>query len=119
ERSTRAVAPPERHLAGLTGRGGDDHAIVRDLLDAPRARAEQERLAGAALVDHLLVELADARAVGQEHAEQPAVGNGAAARDGQALRPGAAAHHAVDAIPHDAGPQFGELLARVATGEQV
>ena len=83
------VAVPERHLPRLARRRRDHDPLERDVLDPPRGRAEQERLARAALVDHLLVELADARAVGQEHAEQPAVGDGAAARDGQP--PGAVA----------------------------
>ena len=64
---------------------------------------EQERLAGPALVDHLLVELADPGAVGQEHAEEPAVGDGAAAGDGQALRPGPAADRAVRRGPTRCG----------------
>ena len=34
---------------------------MRDLLDAPRGRAEQERLAGARFEDHLFVQLADAQ----------------------------------------------------------
>ena len=62
ERATRLLALPERHLRGLAGRGGDDHAVARDLLDAPGGRAEQEDLALARLVHHLLVELADAAA---------------------------------------------------------
>ena len=70
ERTARPVAVPERHLAGLAGRGRHDDAFERDVLDPPRRRAEEERLAGPALVHHLLVELADALAVGQEHAEQ-------------------------------------------------
>ena len=48
-------------LRRLARRGRDDDAVERDLLDPPRGRAEHERLAGAALVHHLLVELADAR----------------------------------------------------------
>ena len=67
------------------GAGRDHDPLEGDVLDAPRGRAEQERLARPALVDHLLVELADPGAVGQEHAEQAAVGDGAAAGDGQPL----------------------------------
>ena len=101
-------------LPGWPGAGRDDDPLVGDVLDAPRAGAEQERLARPALVDHLLVELADPGAVGQEHAEQAAVGDGAAAGDGQALRAGPAPDDAGDAVPHDAGPQLGELVGRVA-----
>ena len=86
ERPSGLVALPERGLRGLAGRGRDDHPVEGDLLDAPRGRAEHEALADAALVDHLLVELADPGTVGQEHAEQAAVGDRAAARHGNVLR---------------------------------
>ena len=94
ERAAGTVAVPERHLAGHARRRRDDDPLEGDLLDAPRRRPEQERLAGPRLVDHLLVELADPGAVGQEHAEQPAVGDGAGVGDRQPLGPGPAAHHA-------------------------
>src|SRR5262249_56585795 len=70
ERPPRRVAVPEGHLAGLARRGRDDHAVVRDVLDAPAGRPEQEDLADATLVDHLLVELADPGRVlaGEDHA---------------------------------------------------
>ena len=110
---------PERHLARLARRRGDRDPFERDVLDAPRGRAEDERLARAALVDHLLVELADPRAVGQEHPEQPAVGDRAARRDGEALRAVAGAEAIVDAVPHQARAQLGELLRRVAAGEHL
>ena len=58
-RAGRALALPERDRARPARRRGDDDAVARDLLDPPGGRAEQERLAGAGLVDHLLVELAD------------------------------------------------------------
>ncbi len=90
-RPLRGVAFPERHLAGLARRRRDDDAVVRDLLDAPRRCAEEERLAGADLEDHLLIELADARRLillraGEEHAVEAAIGNRAAVDDGDALR---------------------------------
>ncbi len=40
-----AVAVPERHLAGPSRRGRDDHAIVGDLLDAPGGGAENDGVA--------------------------------------------------------------------------
>ncbi len=80
---------------GSPGAGVTIDPVAGDLLDAPRGRAEHEGLARPALVDHLLVELAHARAVGQEHAEQAAVGDGAAVGDREALRAGAAADRAV------------------------
>ena len=93
-RAADAVAAPERHRARDAGRGGDDHAVARDLLDPPGRRAEQERLAGARLVDHLLVELADAAAVGEVDGEQPAVGDRAGVGDGQRARALAGAQRA-------------------------
>ena len=120
ERPARLLALPERHLRGLAGRGGDEHAVARDLLDAPRRRAEQEHLALAGLVHHLLVELADATAaVDQEHAVEAAVGDRAGVRDGDALRPLARAQGARRPLPHDARAQLRELVRRVAPGEQV
>ena len=115
----RAVAVPERHLARQPGGGGDDHPVVGDVLDAPGAGPQQERLAGAGLVDHLLVELAHPGPVGQEHAVEAAVGDGAAAGDGQPLGPRAAPHDALHPVPDDPGPQLGELVGRVAAGQQV
>ena len=114
QRAAGPVALPERHLAGLAGRRRDDHAVARDVLDPPARRAEQEDLAGPRLEHHLLVELADAHAVGQEHAEQAAVGDRAAVRDGDACGALARAHQAGRPVPHDAGPQLGELVAGVA-----
>ena len=68
------VALPEQDAPGA-GRRRDDHPVAPDLLDPPRRCAEQERLARASLVDHLLVELAHAPSVGQGHRVEPAVGN--------------------------------------------
>ncbi len=86
----RAVAAPEGHLAGHAGRGRDDDALVGDLLHAPGRRAEHEDLAGARLVDHLLVELADPAALAvvreQEHAVEAAIGDGPGVGDGELAR---------------------------------
>ena len=118
-RAPDRVALPERHRAGDAGRGRDDDAVARDLLDPPRRRAEQEDLAGPRLVDHLLVELADAAAVGQVDREQAAVGDRAGVRDRERPRALAGADRAGDAVPHDARAQLAELLRRVAAVEHV
>ena len=110
---------PERHLAGLTGRRRHHHPFERDVFDAPGGGTQQEGLARAALVHHLLVELAHAGAVGQEHPEQAAIGDGAAAGDGEAPRPVAGAQRVVHPVPHQPRPQFAELVARVPAGQQV
>ncbi len=57
-RPPHALAAPERHRPGGAGGRGDDHAVARDLLDPPGGGAEEEGLARARLVDHLLVQLA-------------------------------------------------------------
>src|SRR6185436_18253166 len=83
-----AVAVPERHLARLSGRWRHEHAIVRNLLDAPRRCAERERFTHLALEDHLFVELADANrpiGAGEEDAVEPAIRNRAGVGDGDAL----------------------------------
>ena len=96
-----------------------------DVLDAPRRRAEREDVTDAGLVDHLLVELADPGAplpgvaADQEHAEQAAVGDGAAAGDREPLRPRTGRELAGDAVPHQPRAQLGELVGGVATGEEV
>src|SRR4029078_4558258 len=62
DRAAHCVALPEGQLAGHARRGLDDDAIRRDVEHAPAARAEDHDVAvhaGAELVDHLLVELAD------------------------------------------------------------
>ncbi len=114
------IALPERDRSRHAGSGGDEDPVARDLLDPPRARPEQEHLTLARLVDHLLVELADApRAVHQEHAEEPAVRDRPGVRDRDADRSVACTHGALDAVPHEAGPQLGELVGGVAPGEQI
>ena len=118
-RPAHHVAVPERHLARLAGCRRDDDALERDVLDAPGAGTQQEGLARSGLVHHLLVELAHACSVGQEHAEQAAVGNGAAVGDRQSLCTVARPDGARDAVPHDARTQFAELLAGVTPREQV
>src|SRR5213078_4913520 len=115
-----ALTLPERHRAGHTRRRRDEHAIARDLLDAPRRSAEQERLARSRLVHHLLVQLADAAAaVNQEDTEQAAIGDRAGVRHRQAPRSLAGADDAAGAIPDDARTQLRELVRRVAAREHV
>ncbi|OIQ82813.1 hypothetical protein GALL_353900 [mine drainage metagenome] len=58
-RPARRVTLPEREATRRTGRGGDEHLVRGDVVDAPGARPQGERVADAGLVHHLLVELAD------------------------------------------------------------
>ncbi len=123
ERAAGPIAFPEGHLPRLAGRGRHQHAVVGDLLDAPRRGAEHERLAGAALEDHLLVELADARRAGpgadEEDAEQAAVRNGAAVGNRHALGAFARADLAGDAVPGDARTELGEFIGGIAPRQHV
>ena len=130
ERSDRAaelrgpaetVALPEREPPGLAERRRHQHAVVRDLLDAPARRPQREHVADPRLVDHLLVELSDAAGLLAHHvdAEHPAIRDGAAARDREALRSRATGDGARVAVPEDARAQFRELVGRIAPGEQV
>src|SRR5204863_4950328 len=105
-----ALTFPERHEARDARRGRDEHAVACDLLDPPRRGAEQERLSRARLVDHLLVELADAAAsVDEEDAEQAAVGDRAGVRHREPPRTLAPADDAAGAVPDDAPTQLPEL----------
>ena len=108
-RTADAVAAPERHRPGRAGGRGHDHAVARDLLDPPGGRAQQEGLAGAGFVDHLLVELTDPAAVEQVHAVEAAVRDRARVRDGELECP-AAGRRVLDAVPDDPRPQLRELL---------
>ena len=114
-----AVAAPERHGARRARRGRDGHAVAADVLDPPGGGAEQERLARARLVDHLLVELADAPPVGQDDGEQAAVGDRAGVGHGELARAAPGPDRPGDAIPDDARAQLAELLRRVAPVEHV
>ena len=119
-RAPHSLALPERHRAGDAGGRRDEHAVAGDLVDPPGRGAEHERLPLARLVDHLLVELADATAaVGLEDAVHPAVGDRPRVRHGEPTRPGPPADDAGGAVPHDPRPQLGELVGRVAPGEHV
>src|SRR5439155_19679992 len=83
DRTPGLVALPERHLAVLAGSGGHEYPVACDVLDPPARRPEQEDLAASRLVHHLLVELAYARSIGEEHAEQAPVGDRSSAGHGE------------------------------------
>ena len=119
ERSAGAVTVPERHLSLLARRGAHCHAIEGDVLDSPRARTENERLARSRFVHHLFVEFPDARAIGQEHAEQSPVGNRSAVRHRESLCSFACTQRVFDAVPHESRFQLCELLARIATAQEI
>ena len=119
ERPPETIAVPIRHLARLARSRVHDHAVKRHVFDAPRRRTENECLPRPRFVDHFFVEFANPRAVGKEHAKEPAVGNRATVGDRESLCTVAGAQRVGDAIPHDARLQVAELFARVATGQEV
>jgi len=84
-------------------------------VEAPSRKVPRPRL-----VDHLLVELADApAAVDQVDAEEPAVGDRARVGDGEPPRALPAPHDTAGAVPDDPRPQLGELVRGVAAVEHV
>ena len=102
---------------------------MRNFFNTPTARAEGDDLASAGFVHHFLVELTHTLgatlliAADQVDGEEPAVGNRAAAGDGEALRTRAALNTAGGrlfgggAIPDDARAQFSEFVGGIASGE--
>jgi hypothetical protein len=96
---------------------------VGDVLDPPRGRAEGEDVADPRLVHHLLVQLphapSGAVAPGEEHPEQPTVGDRAAGGDGEPLRAAAARERPGDPVPDHPGAQLRELVRRVAPAQHV
>ena len=72
-RAALVFAVPERQPPRVTRRGGDEHLISGDLLDAPRRRAQREDVADARFEDHLLIQFTDAPlarfVADQEHPE--------------------------------------------------
>ena len=111
---------PEGHASRFPRSRGDDHPIAGDLLDAPGGGTEEEGVPGAGLVDHLLVQLADARAAaGEEDAEGTAVGNRAPVHAGEHGRASARADQVAGSIPAQARTQLGEVAAGKAPGQHV
>jgi hypothetical protein len=96
---------------------------VGDFFDAPRRCAEHECFADAAFKHHFLVELADARGARpgaqEKHAEEAAIGNRSAVRDGHAFRAVARGNRAGDAVPRDPRPELGEFVGWIAARQHV
>jgi hypothetical protein len=110
-------------LPGSPGAGVTSTRSCVISVDAPGRSAENERLAGMRLEDHLLVELAHAHrfalGVREEDAVEAAVGNGAGVENGQPRRAVARCDHVADAVPGQPRAQLGELVGGVAAAEQV
>jgi hypothetical protein len=84
-----------------------------DLLHSPTCRSQGEDVADSGLIDHLLIELADASPRGmptgrialtnEEHSEQSSIGNRAAGGHGEPLRSRTGDQHAGVAMPDQRG----------------
>ena len=119
-RPARAVAVPEGHPAGLARSRPDDHAVAGDLRHPPGGGAQQERVARAGLVDHLLVEFAQPRTLWTEmDSEQPAVGNRAGVHPHEQGGAAARGQHSATVIPGESRAQVGELLRGIAADQHV
>ena len=119
------IALPERQLARHARRRLDDDPVRRDVEHPPARGAEDDHVAvhpGTELVDHLLVELADAparrsRLAREEDPEQPAVRDRAAARHRDDARVPPALDDVRHAVPGEPGLELGELVGRIGAGE--
>ena len=124
-RPPRPFAPPKGQARTSPADVVDDDAVACDLANLPARRAQGDDVADPALVDHLLVELADAApprllgALGKDHGEHASVGNRAGKGDGEPLRAGTGAQNARLAVPHDSGREVGEVGGGVGAGEQL
>ena len=78
------------------------HAVGLDALQPPGVGAQQEGVADAALVDELLVQLADAQAVAGVGGVLAGVGNDAAVDEGGLPAAGQGEEAVVNAVPADA-----------------
>ena len=118
--SPRSIAAPKGHLARLAGCRGDDDPIAGDLLDAPGRSAEEKGLAAACLVDHLLVEFADARtALAEVDREEAPVGNGPRVAEGDHFGAAPRAKDVGASIPREERPELGELARGIASREHL
>ena len=118
-------------LPGSPGAGVDQHAVARDLDDAPArgARARRCRPRGSRRPSPRRARRragpprASRRtrvaAVGEEHAVEAAVGIVPAFATTSRCAPSRARTRAAQPVPGDARPQLGELVGGVAAGEHV
>ena len=106
-------------------RRGDNHLIARDFLNAPASSTQGKDIAHAGFIDHLLVELTHAPGRGifcprrQKDAKHSAVRNRAAVGNSHALRTGARAQPASDAVEDHAGFELREVRGGIDAGDQV
>src|SRR5271156_2239922 len=98
----RRVTMPEWHFPRLARRRRNQHAIVRNVFDPPRAGAKNDRVPGAAFENHFLVEFANTRAfrgAGKKYAVKSAIRNRSAVNYSNPPRALAAGELISDTIP--------------------
>src|SRR5690606_28438101 len=122
DRPRRRVPFPEGKSARQSGSGGHSYLVVGDVLNPPRTGAEGDDVPDPGLVDHLLVELADAGPAtlagcvviaDQMHPEQATVRDGPTRGDRETLAARPPFDPSGVAMPHQPGTQLGELLRRI------
>ena len=115
------ICVPEGEFAGPARGGGDQHAVMGDLLDAPRRCAQRDHVAHPRLVDHLLVEFADPGVLGadDEHGEQATVGDRPARNHRRTLGALARGQHSGGPVPHQSRSELREVVGRVPAGQHV
>ena len=108
------IPVPEWHLARLTGRRAHQHTILRDLVDAPRGRAQHKRLTHARLEHHLLIELTDTQRFrvpsAHEDSIQATIRNRAAIEDGNPMHTLARCNPVSLPVPRHPRTQFCKLV---------
>src|SRR6185437_16139840 len=96
---------------------------MRDLVDAPRRRTQDESLSRAALEDHLFVQFAHAHrppfGSRKKDTIQAAIRNRAAIQNRQHLRALARRQQVANSVPGNARPQFGKLIRWIASRQQI
>ncbi len=106
------LAAPERDHGRRSGSRRHQNAIRLDLLQPPGVGAQQKRIAHAAFVHKLLIELAQADAVARVNPILAGIRDGAAVDQSQPLTPRQGAEPIVNTIPTDARLQHHRPMAR-------
>ncbi len=120
ERPSRTVSSPERRFSRLARSRRNDDPVAGDSLDSPGRGTEGEGFASPRFVDHLLVELADARSpLAEVDGVEPPIGDGARVQEGQHFGACPRGENVLGAIPREARPQVRQVRSRVVSREHL
>ena len=105
-------------------RGNDNHLVTIDFRDPPAGRTQSEHVTHAGLVNHLLIELANAPGTdflpgSEEHPEHAAVRDRAATGDSQSLRPRAGGQRSGGRVIDHTRLQVREVRGRIMSADQL